>query len=209
MRNYKCICDDIENVENYEKAKADNFEGWECHHRLETHTSDGKRRTVDISRKELQALGMYYHRPAEELIFITIPEHSSLHHKGKPSPRKGKRLSEKTKQKMRDSHKGQVAWNKGKTGVNGLQKGKKHNVSEEGRKRMAVNKGKPTWNKGIPCSEGTKRKLSEANKGKHHSEETRKKCSETSKWRHWFNNDEINKFCYECPEGFVPGRLKI
>lgn len=133
MRNYKCICDDIENVENYEKAKADNFEGWECHHRLETHTSDGERRTVDISRKELQALGMYYHRPAEELIFITIPEHSSLHHKGKPS------------------------------------------------------------------------KL----KGRHLSEETRKKCSETSKGRHWFNNGEINKFCYECPEGFVPGRLKI
>lgn len=120
MRNYKCICDDIENVENYEKAKADNFEGWERHHRLETHTSDGERRTVDISRKELQALGMYYHRPAEELIFI-----------------------------------------------------------------------------------------SETNKGKHHSEETRKKCSEASKGRHWFNNGEINKFCYECPEGFVPGRLKI
>lgn len=33
----------IEKVENYEKAKADNFKGWDIHHRLETHTFDGKR----------------------------------------------------------------------------------------------------------------------------------------------------------------------
>ena len=37
------------------------------------------------------------------------------------------------------------------------------------------------WNKGIPCSEETKRKLSEANKGRKLSEETRKKLSEARK----------------------------
>ena len=30
-------------IENYDKAKADNFKGWELHHRLETRTSDGKK----------------------------------------------------------------------------------------------------------------------------------------------------------------------
>lgn len=26
---------------------------------------------------------------------------------------------------------------------------------------------------------------------------------------HWFNNGTMNKVAYECPEGFVPGRIKI
>lgn len=24
----------------------------------------------------------------------------------------------------------------------------------------------------------------------------------------WFNNGKINKVCFECPEGFVPGMLR-
>lgn len=59
LKYYKrYYCKDIENVENFEKAKADNFKGWHCHHRLETHNSDGERRLVDISHNELKALGM-------------------------------------------------------------------------------------------------------------------------------------------------------
>ena len=33
-------CKSIEDIENYELAKADNFIGWDIHHRLETHNSD-------------------------------------------------------------------------------------------------------------------------------------------------------------------------
>lgn len=68
-----------EQIENYELAKADSFEGWHCHHRLETHTADGKRRKVDLSREELIAMNMYYNRPANELIFMKAGEHMSLH----------------------------------------------------------------------------------------------------------------------------------
>ena len=25
--------------------------------------------------------------------------------------------------------------------------------------------------------------------------------------RHWYNDGKVNKFCYECPDGFTPGRL--
>src|SRR5574344_580308 len=78
LRKYFCI--NIEQVENYELAKADNFKGWTIHHRLETHNSDGERRLVDLSKKELISLSTYYHRPASELIFMKSSEHCKLHH---------------------------------------------------------------------------------------------------------------------------------
>ena len=146
MRHYfQNYCKDYENIENYQKAKADNFKGWCCHHRLETHTSYRERRAVDITRRELIALGIYYNRPAEELIFLTTSEHSSLH---KPS--------EETKNKMREAKKG------------------KHHTEETRMKMREARKGKNIWTKGM----------------------------------HWFNNGEVNKFCYECPDGFTPGRLR-
>ena len=78
---YKQYCKEPEKIENFEKAKVDDFVGWHCHHRLQTWTSDGKRRAVDITAAELIALGMYYNRPADELIFLTESEHNSLHQK--------------------------------------------------------------------------------------------------------------------------------
>lgn len=47
------------------------------------------------------------------------------------------------------------------------------------------------------------------------SEETKKKMSKAkigntaTKGRHWYNNGKENKFCYECPEGYKPGKLLI
>ena len=168
---YKRYCSDIENVENYQKAKKDDFVGWHCHHRLETHNSDGERRLVDISYKELQALGMYYHRPASELIFLTSREHNSLHHKGKL-------ISEETRKKLSEARKG----NKYALGY--------HHTDE------------------------TKKKIGEARKGKHRSEETRKKLSEAAKGNknvrgtRWYNNGKISIRAKECPDSFVPGRIK-
>ena len=169
--NFKYYCKDYKNIENYEKALADNFKGWCVHHRLQTWTSDGKRRDVDITAAELQALGMYYNRPAEELIFLTIKEHSSLHDEGEHNPNYGKQLSEKTRTKMSEA-----------------------------------------WSYDKHFTEETKKKISEAMKGRCFSEEHRKKLSEASKGKrkgmHWYNNNITEKFCYECPEGFVPGRIK-
>ena len=146
---YKRYCSDIENVENYEDARKDNFKGWCCHHRLETHNSDGERRLVDIAKKELQALDMYYNRPAEELIFLTRREHMSLHRKGKP-------MSEESKKKMAEAKKGKPK-------------------SAETRKKMrGAQKGKNIWIKGT----------------------------------RWYNNGKINIRAKECPDGFVPGRIK-
>ena len=164
---FERYCKDYENIENYQKALADNFIGWDCHHRLETHNSDGERRLVDITRDELKSLGMYYNRPSSELIFIKHNEHKSLH---KPS--------EETKKKMSTA-----------------KKGEKHPMYGKHR------------------TEETRKKIAETNKGKKRSEETRKKIAEikkgntNTKGRRWFNNGKINKVCYECPEGFIPGML--
>ena len=161
MKTYERYCSEIENVENYEAAKKDNFNGWNLHHRLETHNSDGERRLVDISRDELKALDMYWHRPAAELIFLTKSEHISLHKKGKPSGRKGTHHSEETKKKMSEA---------------------KRIMSEETRNKMSeARKGKSSGMKGKHHSEEAKIKQSEALKGKMHSEEWKKKISEAMK----------------------------
>ena len=108
--------------------------------------------------------------------------------KGKPSNMKGKHLSEEAKKKISEAHKGKPGPNKGK------------HFSEEHKKKMSKAL------KGRQFSEETKKKLSEAMKNM--SEETKKKLSEAAKGKHWYNNGKINKLCYECPPGFVPGRIK-
>ena len=195
LEYYKRYCKDIENVENFEKAKADNFKCWDCHHRLETHTSDGDRREVDITRKELVALDMYLSRPAEELIFMTRSEHIILHNhsieRGKKISKTkiGQHHSDETKRKLSISHNG------------------KH-LSEETKNKMSKAL------KGRSFSKEHKNKISEALKCHTVSEETKNRISEKSKGntntkgRRWYNNGKINVMSKECPEGFVPGMLK-
>lgn len=138
----KKFCNDFTKIENYEKAIADIAHTWQCHHRLETHNSDGTERPRDaqLSREELIALGMYYNRPAEELIFLTEAVHKRLHNVGK----KRRTFSEEWKRNMSEAHKG------------------KHHSEEHKKKLSEANKGKHS-----EVSEETRRKSSEAHKGKH------------------------------------------
>ena len=184
--NFEKFCKDYENIENYYKAAADNFKGWECHHRLETHTSDGKRREVDILAKELKALDMYYDRPSEELIFLPESEHKSL-----------RKVSDSTREKLRAAKKGEKNPMYGK------------HLSDESKNKLSEAR------KGIHFTEEHKNKLSEAKKGHPVSEETKKKIGElkkgntNTKGKHWYNNGKINIMSKECPEGFVTGMLRI
>ena len=118
----KCFCyDDPMLIENYDKAIADKTQTWVLHHRLETHTSDGERRLVDLKPDELISLCMYFHRPAKEFIFLTKSEHIKLHKVGnkrgplsaetkekisKAKKDKSKTLSEEHKRKISDAMKG-------------------------------------------------------------------------------------------------------
>ena len=204
--NFKRYCKNYQDIENYEKAKVDDFVGWECHHRLETHTPDGKRREVDIGYKELKALGLYYNRPAEELIFLTTREHKA-YNKGKPAWNKGKKMSEEFCRKNSESHKGKHASDETRRKMSEVRKGENHPMygkhhSEETRKKMSESK------KGKYHTEEAKKKMSLSRKGKPKSEETRKRMSEANKGVHFFNNGEINIRAKECPDGFTPGMLR-
>ena len=74
----------------------------------------------------------------------------------------GGTLSDKTKEKLRQSAlgkntwtKGRIPWNKGKTGI----------YSDETRKKISENqKGRTPWNKGILMSEESKKKISDTKK---------------------------------------------
>lgn len=137
----KCFCTNPKRIENYARAISDEKHMWECHHRLETHFSDGTERpkNVQLSREELIALGVYYNRPAEELIFLTKSEHRKLHNRWINHPE---------------------GW-----------------TEEQKKKHSELLKGKP--NVGGDRIQGKK----------------------------WFNNGYINVREYDCPPGFIPGRI--
>lgn len=69
-------CEDISKIENYDKAVSDKTQVWQCHHKLELIETGG---VVNASRKDLTDWGLYYSRPADELIFLTIKQHMLLH----------------------------------------------------------------------------------------------------------------------------------
>ena len=144
--SFERYCKDYQDIENYEAAKKDNFVGWECHHRLETHTSDGERRLVDIAAAELKALGMYYHRPANELIFLTTREHH-IFKIGENNPMYGKKHSDETRKKMREAHKGKQVGEKNPFYG-------RHHTEESKRRNAEAHKGKHH-------SEEAKNKISE------------------------------------------------
>lgn len=139
------FCDEIEKVENYELAKRDNFKGWVCHHKLETHTSDGERRLIDLSMEELIRLEMYFFRPPEELIFMKRDEHTHLHQKYRKHSSehnrkvseglKGKRLSEKHKLDISNTLKGRKLSKETCAKMSKSRTGRHH--SEETKRKMA------------------------------------------------------------------------
>lgn len=155
---------DLTKIENYDKAIADETQTWICHHRLEL-TLEGE---FAHSQKELERMGMYYHRPYFELIFLTETEHKSLH---------GENKSESTKKKLSEAAKGRKFSEETKKKISEKMKGREK--SEEHRKKMSEAL------KGRKASEETRKKLSEAKKGKKmpYNLERIKKMTETLKGR--------------------------
>lgn len=180
-RKIEKICKDFTKIENYEKAIADDSR-WECHHRLETHFSDGTPRPANakLLREELVALGMYWDRPPEELIFLSKSEHVSWHASGY-NYCKGRHLSEDHKQKISEGNKGKQRTSEQRERYSAA--AKKRGISPETRAKMVANRH---WQ---PTAE------------------YRNAISKAFKNRKWWNNGVINRREFECPEGFVPGRL--
>jgi len=77
---------DLEKIENYDKAVADTTQVWECHHKLEQ---------AGFTASELKTLGMYFLIVPENLIFLTKEEHMKLHKASKKLSEIGKKYLSK------------------------------------------------------------------------------------------------------------------
>lgn len=72
----KLYCsEDIALIENYQQAISDEEKMWEIHHRREC---DSEGRTL-FTGTQLKEMGLYFNRPAAELIFVTRSMHCKLH----------------------------------------------------------------------------------------------------------------------------------
>ena len=70
----KKYCKNYTRIKNYEKAVKDPNTKWDCHHIFELECP-----VIKALVPDLIAYGLYYNRPAEELIFLTPQEHHKLH----------------------------------------------------------------------------------------------------------------------------------
>lgn len=196
--------EDITLIENYEQAVKDTSQIWECHHRLEIQGDK------IYSSKDLKELGLYWHRPASELILLTKANHTSIHAKYRSekskekysSKMKGRKKSEEFKKKVSKGMKGLIKSEEHCKNLSKALTGKK--VSEETKRKLSL------VNTGKKLSKETRKKMSESRIGKKHSihclEEIRKKFGNGSRGKKWFNNGIISVLKFECPEGFKPGR---
>ena len=168
IANYINIyCDsDITQIENYEKAISDTTQTWHCHHRKET--DEG------LTPQELKERGLYFNRPACELIFLTKAEHKRLHNIN---------FSEEIKQRISNASKG----NKFFLG--------KHHTEETKKKISLANSGENHPRYGKHLSEEAKKKLSESRKGENNPMFGKEPYIK-GKHKVW-DNKELNKFHYE------------
>lgn len=125
----------------------------------------------------------------EDLVMLTNEEHARLH-------ATGRKQTEEAKIKLRNK----------RMGEDNPFFGKHH--TEETREKMSEAQ------KNLP--DEIKEKMREIHKkqktflGKKHTEETKAKMSEARRKRtgfKWFNNGIVSIQAYECPEGFVEGRI--
>ena len=101
----KYCCEDISLIENYAEAVISS-EDYDIHHRNEI--------DMNLTRKELIDKGLYWKRPAAELIFLKRSEHLSLHHKRKIVTQETRDLMSKN----RTGKHTKTEWKKGDTAGN-------------------------------------------------------------------------------------------
>lgn len=85
--------------------------------------------------------------------------------------------------------------------------GKRH--STEARQKMSASRKGKSFKKHTPTSQETKEKIRLKMIGKVQSKETCAKRAAAMHQLHWFNNGLGCVRATECPEGYVPGRLKV
>jgi len=133
-------CENISLIENYDKAIDDATCVWHCHHRLEIQPTG-----EIVSMSELKYRGLYYDRPASELIFMTEHDHRSLH---------GRNMSEKTLGILSNQGRGRTHTEETKRKISETKKNHyhpfrgKHITEEMKRKQSEKMKAKRWFNNG-------------------------------------------------------------
>ena len=170
-RASKYCCEDISQIENYDKAIADTTQTWQIHHRDEIRTLPSGM-VVYRTQQELIENGRYYNCPANELIFLTKSEHIKLHCKYRPPL--PKECYERTVRTRKNN-------------------GYLHHSEETKRKLSEARKGKSSWNKGkhYKCEA-----VSKALKGHKLSDKTKEKMSKSRIGRKWYNDGVKDYFIY-------------
>jgi len=123
-------CEDISLIENYEQAVNDS-KIWECHHR--------KGIDEGLSKKQLKKMGLYFNRPADELIFLTSSKHRSLHHTGNTYS-VGRKHSDEERNKISKALRGRKHSDEWNNKISETLKG--HIVSKETRSKLSKPKNK-------------------------------------------------------------------
>ena len=165
IRREDYCCESLELVESYAAAKADEFQGWDIHHRGEI-LPCGR-----FSTDDLKKFGLYWNRPASELIWLRHDEHIAMHSagnshaKGNKQPNKVKHLSEETRQKISSSVRKRFA-----------DQAFKQKVTEAATAPEVIAKRVASWKKTVSSwtleqKQAFSQKASEANKGRKQSPE--------------------------------------
>lgn len=164
--NWYCS-EDISKIENYNAALNDQTQTWICHHRREI--SEGK------SSKQLMEEDLYYGVPADDLIFLTRSEHTTLHNYN---------MREETLAKRSENWSGKMNPMKGK------------HWSEEHRKYLS------TLMTGREISEETRKKRSAALTGRTFTDEWKHKLAVANS--NVAINNEKNYYFWYLENGFTP-----
>lgn len=170
FRNAKRFCsEDISNIENFEQAATDTHNTWDIHHRLEETTP----------KQKLIEAGLYFNRPAKELVFLTRQEHLQLHTTFRYyyNSMLGRHHSDESKAKMSQTRKERIA-----SGDIVVDNSACHTpevyakISAKAKERLQDKTKCPMYGK--HHTEEAKAKISAANSGKTLSDETKAKISE-------------------------------
>lgn len=191
--------EDITLIENYYEAINDSNETWVCHHKLEIE--------LHLYSYDLIKQNLYFNRPASELIFMRKNDHMKLHAQNNPTF-KGKHHTDESKQKINNT----------KIKNNTMPIGEKnpmykHVWTEEERKhaRIGALKRDNTNIGKYKRTDEINKKMSKSLKGKLSGKKNpmygKRGKDNPNYGLHWYNNGIISIKDYECPEGFISGRI--
>lgn len=194
IASYAYCCEDISKIENYDIAVNDSTQRYVCHHK--------KGIELKLTKEELQDAGLYFNRPADELIFLTVSEHAKLHQANLTEKQKTEK-SERSRQVITKVNK--TYW-----------KGRKWSKQRKEKHSQLLSEYR-WWTNGTKCvraktcpGEGWIRGRNgyAPNKGATMSDEQKKKLSTSIKGKKKWNNGIVNMYSEQCPgDGWVRGFL--